>query len=328
MIPNSDARMDCLASIPGEYVGSADLSAPLVLSYTVPRASGDAPYRQLRGSFDPDALVGTYIKSTWPRPLDVLARYPFECLPSETFYPHELLPADASGATFYRLDNATRRTYFATRLVTEAREREAELLILDGGAHPMSGAAWAKAIGWPTVCQYYRQVRDGCAAHGIDLIVNFALSDWLLTPGDCDLLTQCTHAVALEYPLNVPYCRNPADPIRSVQRFRDGLARWRQILDAGVGLVLTPTAPPGVGEQRFLAAAAMLVRRPGDRLFVLRDWFNSIPEWRDLAARLGAAQGAYTAGADPDGPLLTRSFERGVVTVWPLLNRERVSIES
>jgi len=105
------------------------------------------------------------------------------------------------------------------------------------------------------------------------------------------------------------------------------LATYRRVLDAGkfVGLVPNVHGNPDdaarAAEVRLVAGAAMLVREPGDALFVAPMQRRPAPtDWMEWPGRFGQALGRYRR----EGNVYTREFER--VTLVVDFEQERVDV--
>ena len=100
------------------------------------------------------------------------------------------------------------------------------------------------------------------------------------------------------------------------QRTTHLITVYRKWLAAGKVIVFIPV-DPGLEvpaskdeEARLIAAFAMVIRDPGDRLFVAWPFYKVEADWAYWPEQLGKATGQWQFEADH---VLTRRFERGLL---------------
>jgi hypothetical protein len=141
-----------------------------------------------------------------------------------------------------------------------------------------------------------------CRAAGLRLIVNAAAhpaQTW-------DKLLPIVDGLTWEMPLH-------PNTLADTERVRAELRAYRRALDAGkfVGLIpLTGSAGETERNETLCAAAAMLVREPGEPLAVSPRSFVPVKrDWFDWPVRLGKP----TTTCQRTGAIFQREFERGTV---------------
>jgi hypothetical protein len=107
---------------------------------------------------------------------------------------------------------------------------------------------------------------------------------------------------------------------RRPERIRRELAAYRRWLDVGLSIVLVPQYGEPQVEQRVCAALLLMIRRPGDRCFVHREFWADCPDWDAWPGALGSALGPcrQVNGA------WSRPFERGSLQVEPAASHVNV----
>jgi hypothetical protein len=143
-----------------------------------------------------------------------------------------------------------------------------------------------------------------CRAAGLRLIVNAAAQPaqtW-------DKLLPIVDGLTWEMPLH-------PNTLADARRVEAELRAYRGALDAGkfIGLIpLVKAAGETERNETMCAAAAMLVREPGEPLAVSPRGFVPVKrDWFDWPARLGKPKAAYQR----TGEIFRRDFERGTVTL-------------
>jgi hypothetical protein len=117
--------------------------------------------------------------------------------------------------------------------------------------------------------------------------------------------------MSFEMPFHPIWCRPFADRVaREIEVYR----RW---LDSGELVLLVPNVNPEplirVEQERIVAGLVMMLREPGDSIFVARTFWQETPDWVDWPERCGAALGEYALIGEP--PVLTREFEHARISV-------------
>jgi hypothetical protein len=96
------------------------------------------------------------------------------------------------------------------------------------------------------------------------------------------------------------------------------IARYRQWMDYGLLIELIPHWFPEGGNRDdahvFQAGMIMIMRRPGDSVFLSHAFFLDPPAWAWWPRDFGAALGDYTIIAH-DPPVYRRAFEHAIITV-------------
>jgi len=257
---------------------------------------------------NPDAIIGTYVSGGGCRP-----RAQFDSYPPETIA-YDRLPKSAytgeviDGAHTVNVADERTADQFADLIIQEAIDRRMAFLYLDEIRHPSSGGT---KIPWEAMTRYLRRIRTGLNAHGMKLVANVAVSPWIMAGRDADLLAEAVDGMCFEGPFEPQWCRPNAGRVAAE------IDVYRKWLAAGKLILLAPTGErehSREDEYRLIAAMAVLIREPGQSLFVHQDYFRSEPDWGRWPAQYGAPRGKL----DRSGPLLwRREFESGRLMIDP-----------
>jgi hypothetical protein len=241
--------------------------------------------------FPPEAIRADQIPSDWIRP----------------------------GSTRVDLSNPEAATQFAELIVEECKSRALPIVFLDNILHPSALSGW---ISWKDTCRFVGLVKRGVNANGSSLIVNIAVAPWAMSDADVVLLSDAVDGMSFE----MPFHRRARGNRKRTRLLIDVYRKW---LAAGKLVVLIPidrslkTKAQKDSESRLLAAFAMLIRNPGDRLFVTWPFYRIEPDWAGWPKRLGLPRGEWRFEADH---ILARSFKNG--TLWIDVLRRSVEIRS
>ncbi len=310
-LPNSDHNLRCLVNLSGhaaKYPAESWATVPLVTDLsvrhnTVPNA-GDRfeEVLKLLKRTNPQALVGRYISGG--RVESAIKQYPREAIRANQL-PHEWL---RSATNRVDLSNAKAADLFADLIIAESIQPVSPIVFLDNIVHPSMLRGW---VSWENTCRFLQRVKHGLNQNGTRLIANLALAPWGMSDGEVELLSAAVDGMSFEMPFHRRARGNR-------QRTRSLIAAYRTWLSAGKLVVFIPVVhalesvpekdreSAKAQEMRLLAGFAMLIRNPGDRLFVASPFWRPEPDWAHWPESFGTPRDEWHFEADH---VLIRHFE-------------------
>ena len=294
--------------------------------------------RRLLETRAPDSVVGSYLSSQqvlyseWEKEC-YHYRFPRARLEADQFDGH-FLPRDTyvNEETLDYSDEAI-LAYLIEQQVIEAKSREAPLLMSDNWRY-----SWP--IPWPITVAYMKRLRLELNKIGIRLITNISLfrlgvideasinlvtgEEKLAPAGNpeteqflTDELRRALHPIPhnpLEYEPATDgiLLEIPLHPVE-VQPFKDKLVLnyegYRKLLDAGLCVVFAGK------EGELHAAWAMMIRNPGDRLWVAQPKHGDAPGWTYWPREFGKPLDPPTFSEEDGKIWVERPFEKGSIAI-------------
>lgn len=255
-------------------------------------------------------LVGMQISGGDCRKLAEMKKYPYETIP------YEELPADGyltgynAGTQRATVDLRIPdvRQLYTDLIVNDALSHNVDFLYLDNIRYAPGGGT---PIPWSTMCAFLSEIRTRLHADGMRTSANVGLNVSGVSDEEAQLLSNAVDGLTFEQPFHPTWGRPYAAMVaREIEIHR----RW---LDAGKNIqFINVWAPPGGSlddQQRIMAAMAMIVRRPGDPLFLHRFWWMDTPEFADWPTTFGLPLGDYTMTGEP--PVVRREFQHATLIV-------------
>ncbi len=308
----SDQTLRCGVNLSGHafnYPPSQWASVPLITDFSVfldTVANPAARYNEVLAralATNPGVVIGRYLSGA--RVQSSFKQYPPEAVDSQKFLPAML----RSGTDIVDLEDPGAARQFTDFIVDQFRDFPRPILFLDNMVHPSALPGW---IPWKHTCALLSEIRSAINRRGALLVANIAVASWAMSDADVDLLTSVVDGMAFEMPFHA-FARQSPDRIeRQIEVYR----RW---LDRGKIVVMIPVTSSDEEqaandlEVRFVAAFAMVVRRPGDRLFVAWPFWKANPDWNQWPADFGPPLADYQL--DRKSLELTRSFSKGLLRV-------------
>lgn len=222
------------------------LDGELILSYTVllgsDRVAAARQYQENLEFFKSKGLVvGTYISGTTAKPEAEQTRWPYETVPTER------LPQSHHITGFWPKDphrriidvtDAPTRIALQAGIKREWQAHPAPLRFVDNVAAHKSAAGNGVAP-WDVQCEYIRGLREIGEDLGSRMVFNMALHVGFLTDREAALLIQAVgqNGIALEDPWTPHVRRTPVET-------KNAVARYRQLLEAGMVIVMLPLNVP------------------------------------------------------------------------------------
>jgi hypothetical protein len=310
--PNSDHDLRCIVDLNGYALGYdlsrwADRGLIGFLTIHLEPEMGDVEQRYLDilvllRTTPPASFVGTYISG---RRIDEKAdRYPAPTIDRARIQDSWLRP----GENNIDLGNQAAAEGFADLIIEECAQRPAPLVFLDNIIHPSALKEWCS---WRDTCGFLARVHEGLNAQGQRLIANIAVASWAMSAHDVDLLSGSVDGMSFE----MPFHKNARG---NQDRTRWQTYVYRKWLGLGKCVVLIAldsslkTQEEKDDEAQLIAALAMMVRNPGDRLFVAWPFFRHTPDWADWPVRFGSPTGECEY---KEGGVLARNFSNGRLEV-------------
>jgi hypothetical protein len=279
---------------------------PVTTDIAVPTTSTSTPHLVLSNLItkiqtrNPHALFGTYISGG--RIESSFAQYPPETVAARLIPTEWLLP----DTNRINLRNRLAASTFADLIIQESVHRPGHILFVDNIIHPSSLPGW---IPWQDTCWFLSRIRDGLVPSKKRLIANIAVSAWGLSDADVQIVTQAVDGISLEMPFHA-LARGHRE---RTQRLIDIYRIW---LDEKKYLVLIPVAPLATRhkEAELIAGLAMILREPGDRIYVAWPFFQETPHWTNWPEDFGEPDGSFTF----EGSNLQRHFANATIKVDPV----------
>ncbi len=309
--PSSDHTLRCVVNLNGyamSYAPKRWASVPLVTDLAVPIDSTGNPQARystmlnLLETTPPRSVVGTYISGG--RVDRVVERYPRTAIGrgqiSKGWLRH--------GTDRVNLSDSAAAGGFANLIVQECASRPTQLVFVDNIIHPLAFRSW---FPWPDTCAFLARVRQGLAQQQKRLIANVAVASWAMSDVDADLLASSVDGMAFEMPFHKNARGDRARTRAQINTYRRWLQQGKVVVLIAVDRSLDTVAAKDE-EARLIAGFAMIVRNPGDALFVAWPFFREEPDWAGWPRRLGPPSGDEQFVEDH---ILTRVFQNGTLEV-------------
>ncbi len=316
-LPNSDHNLRCVVNLSGhavKYPAESWATAPLttdlsVRHNTVPdaRVRFEEVVKLLRRT-NPHAFVGRYISGG--RVESEIKQYPQEAIRSSEF-PNKWLRTATNRVD---LSNAEAADLFADLIIAESIKPASQIVFLDNIVHPSTLSGW---VPWEDTCRFLQRVKRGVNKNASLLIANIAVAPWGMPDQEGKLLSNAVDGMSFE----MPFHRHARE---NRKRTRSLIAVYRKWLSAGKLVVFIPLAhaiktvpevdreSETIREMRLLAGFAMLIRNPGDRLFVASPFWRPEPDWAHWPESFGSPREEWYFEADH---VLVRRFENYTLKV-------------
>jgi len=224
-------------------LGSGGLSdREAVPSFSVPigadRAVPEQQYQQLRELLESKGLiVGTYISGTTTKQEAEETRWPYDAVPSERLSTSRRIvgfwPNDPHREI---IDVADADTRHALQAEIRWQAHPAPVRFVDNAAaHSSAGGTQS----WDAQCVHIREIREIADSLGCRVVFNIALHVGFLSDREAALLIQAVgpNGICLEDPWT-PWVR------RNEMESKKAEARYRQLLDAGMAVIMLPLNVP------------------------------------------------------------------------------------
>lgn len=296
---NSDKILRCIVNMNGHALNYAPerwAYVPLITDISVKPTEG-SPYVYYElinraRKFNPDIKIGSYV--SW-RLQDAPIQYPNDSI-KRSIFPLEWIKHTNKPD----LGNKWARYIAHSEVLDLAEPRNGDYLFIDNNVHPSALSTWFK---WEDTCDFLQMVN-----FEENVIANIAGSPHFFKDSDIELLNGAVKGVAFEVPWH-PTARSTVDQIKSVLR------TYKQLLEQQHIVILMSVVQDGTErdkEMTLLAGLCMMVRNPGDAIFVARSFWQDRPLWESLPESLGAPLNACEVMNDLK---MVRVFEKGVLTV-------------
>ena len=304
----SDAQLRCMVNLSGyalSYPPDRWANVPLITDltvWTVSTPNVQETFEQVVDTIqftNSQAVFGTYISGGRVEP--VFAQYPPEAV-AKDLIPAQWLRTDWTN--YVNLSNHEAADTFAGLIGESCRNRAGQVVFLDNIVHPSALSTWTD---WSDTCRFLTLVRDKLHLFGKSVIANIAVSAWSMSDVDVQLLSDAVDGMAFEMPFHSTARGNQERTQRLIEVYR----AW---LRDGKIVVLIPLAPPENRhlEARLMAGFAMMVREPGDQLYVSWPFYQVAPDWTFWPRQFGKSLGAYEF---EDNGVLVRRFAHGEIHV-------------
>ncbi|MBL8880643.1 MAG: hypothetical protein JNG88_16140, partial [Phycisphaerales bacterium] len=259
--------------------------------------------------FRPDALVGRYYSATTVR-TDRPTYFPHETAPGADFSGDDFLPATwprDKPRVFVNVTRPQTRAKLIAHFISNTRREGFRVIALDNlsqGHSPPADSGLQRPAWDDGQLALLRELLPAAHAEGLRVVINAAIdpgSRWSSVLPHID-------GILFEMPLHPNVIREPNATAKE-------LDAYRAALDAGklVGLVpLGDDERERVANEEICAAAAMLVRKPGEPIAVSpRSWKPVVRRWYEWPALFGEPRGPYRR----DGDFFVRDFANRRLTV-------------
>lgn len=337
--PTSDERLDLMAYVSQAAVPDLGWWSGYPLNYWLPRQLIDVMHVDRSAaaelemdpadmfaamvayarSASPSILLSTTLSGGNARKREHMVSYPNEAIPYEDMpFASYIEPYyDETRYPMVNLGSPTARALFADLIVEEALARGLPVIHLDNFRHPNSGGTfWDWSVSMDFLNQIHTRLHDA----GMHVIVNTAVSPFAMSQDDIASFADHTDGMTFEMGFNFALTRlDPAKMRAEIDVYRYWLDRGKLVSvvsrfePQATGTDATDAIQTKRDQQRCLAAIVMMMRRPGDAMFVSRSFWQRPDDWLDWPARLGAPLNEYQIVGNP--PIMTRSFQHGTMTL-------------
>lgn len=185
------------------------------------------------------------------------------------------------------------------------------------------------SISWSTLTSFLASLRSQIG--GMRIVINVAglISDW--TQAESNQMLSAVDGICHERPFDKNYARVDMAPLLlEISYYQQWLAAGKTVLWAATqcenarrcsacpGCDQCPEPTANIHEERVLAAMAMLIRQPGQSIFVSRVYYRTRPDWALWPQQFGTPLSDYqiVSGQVAPAPMvLTRKFQNGRIWV-------------
>ena len=283
-LPTSDIGLEALVNVNGFAKGyDAERWANVPLITDISCRIGDdnartpedakAIYEETVSMVGPDVMFGTYISGG--RVDDNMNQYPrptVQWMPTWSYLHDHYRRVDVGNLTFAEM--------FAEMIAVECSERPGSIVFLDNIIHHSAMSSWP--IDWSPTCRFLYFVYQNLKQYDKQLIVNIAGSPHNMSHMDRAYLRWATDGMAFEMCYHESVRNDPEKKARLIETYR----YW---LDKGKTVILIPgkRGEEREAEQQIVAEFAMEFRKPGDRLFIARAFWEQEREWNQWPVQKG-----------------------------------------
>jgi len=266
----------------------------------------------------PSTIIATYISGRDCK--TVLTSYPNESVDCSNFPAQYLFTSPYPEQTerfTVNISNSTILTQFSNLISNEAISRNKPIIYIDNIAHPSSGAFNNLDFGWPETIQHVENIYNNVSPTGIKVFINIGVAPWYLARNDfedADAFGNITDGMTFEMPFH-RYIRDKANYIEDeIQVYRRWLNNDKSVFLISVAAT---NETPEIRENRriFLSAMAMIIRNPGDSIFVARSDFEERYPYINWSGDFGIPLEDYTLTESPGNILIQRQFQNGNISV-------------
>ena len=306
-LPNSDFSLRCAVNVETVFGFPREqwTDIALITDFSVPAGLDAAKTYQAGITTFVSAgagLVGTYISSQDVKDSSEWKHYPAETLEAKLFIAWlRPDPVDEWGAYHVALRIVEARQALAKYLVQAGKDRRRPILYLDNMRHPYMLPEWG--FTWGQVCGLLHDVNVGLDRKS-HVIANVAGHVGLMSNEDLDMLAKSCDGASFEMAWDSYLA---ADRDRSDRAFE----AYRRLLGRDFCVIFIPVGGELEREAQFLAGLAMILRQPGDRIFVAWPLWKPIPEWEAWSRTLKEPRGIVIS----EYPRMLRQHGEGDVVV-------------
>ena len=256
----------------------------------------------------PDVMVGSYHSARDAQLAGTFDFYPRRAVPREGLSADQILMQLTPEVSVVDYTQPAARQYLVEHIVRDVVRTGRPLAYLDSVSHPETGFP----LPWSATMNYLRDVATNLHAMGKRVMINAAWIPGATTDASVDeFIAAGLDGLSLEMGFH-SHVRSDAG------RTRTAVAQYRRLLDAGVTVVLMPSATATRSmqdEARLQAAFGMMFRKPADRLFITQNFWQAAPDWAEWPEKFGPALGDATVTTNAQGQVvMTRHFANYALT--------------
>ncbi len=304
--PNSDRNMRALVNLNGYVAGYSPPDVSLVTDFYVHTqqtgalAAHHQRVRYILKTWSRDPLVGRYLSLAHPEV--ECKRYPANGVRSE-WVPKKWIRKNSN---FVDISIPEAARAWADLTIAEAKHTDCPILFGDNVLHPGMAPKW---VSWEDTCHFLGMVKEGVNEQGKLLVVNVAMAPYYATQNEINMLTPVVDGVCFETPFHPRARGNPDKTQRQINAYRTWLAAGKIVVWIAIDKTETPDK---YAETRMMAGFAMMVRQPGDSLFLSWAFWRPAQDWFLWPEQMGKPLDDYVFVSDRK---LLRRFEHGTMTV-------------
>jgi hypothetical protein len=265
----------------------------------------------VQGAF-PSMIIGTYHSSRDSEAAAVRSGcFPPRAVPVEGLQGDQILYVSGNEYVVDYSQPAV-RTYLVDNVVSDVLKTHLPVALIDN----VSSDEMGFPIPWSTTMSVIHDIVTRFHAQGVRVIINAAWAPGLTNQQNVDaLINSGVDGVSLEMAFLDPEVR------QSITAIQTALSQYRQMLDTGLTVIfiaLPGTDPSDTSdvEDHLQAAFGLMIRNPGDKLFIAQSYWQPIRDWTGWPARLGAPKGNAVIATNTQGEIvMSRQFANGSVSL-------------
>ena len=294
------------------YLSNLSPQAHLITDLTgLNQSTWSVAVTSVQGAF-PSMIIGTYHSSRDAEAAAVRSgQFPPRAVPVEGLQGSQILYVSGNEYVVDYSQPAV-RTYLVDNVVSDVLKTHLPVAFLDN----VSSDEMGFPIPWSTTMSVIQDIVTQLHAQGVRVIINAAWAPGLTSQQNVDgLINSGVDGVSLEMAFLDPQVR------QSITAIQTAIGQYRQMLYSGLTVIFI--AIPGTDpsdtsdvESHLQAAFGLVIRNPGDKLFIAQSYWQPKLDWTGWPARLGAPKGNAVIATNAQGEIvMSRQFANGSLSL-------------